>query len=96
MGVDFFPCDYCGESICDCGRYTKCECGRRWCNMKCAGQDGFSQVEDGEWTCSFCRNEEFEDSTLLSFLLKRYDLTREQVVQEYQDELRRDDPPDAD
>jgi len=24
MGVEFFPCDICGESICDCGFYESC------------------------------------------------------------------------
>lgn len=106
MGVDFFPCDSCGESICDCGSYEYCGCGRRWCDLKCAEKDGYREVEgvdpvawDGgreTWTCAYCRYESFEDSALLNHLLKRYNLTRDQVVQEYRNVILSDDPPDAD
>lgn len=93
MGVDFFPCDYCGESICDCGSYERCECGRRWCDRKCAEKDGYMSDSDGYGdepdglisgpSCKFCRLEDAEDSKLLRYLLCRYNLTREQVVKDY-------------
>lgn len=101
MGVDFFPCDYCGESICDCGSYERCECGRRWCDKKCAKGDGFrpsgyDEDEDTEWegvdSCKFCRLEDAEDGELLHYLLCRYNLTRDQVVKEYVASL----PPEED
>lgn len=95
MGVDFFSCDYCGESICDCGDYVKCndDCYRRWCDLKCAKADGYRsdncEEEDtdeceyqGE-SCSYCRREEAEDSDLFNFLLKKYNLKREVVLKEY-------------
>ena len=81
MGVDFFPCDACGESICDCGSYFQCNdlCGRRWCNDECAIKDGFvdEDNEDGERviSCNFCRNEDVEDGPLLQFLLKHYKIS---------------------
>lgn len=102
MGVDFFPCDRCGETICDCGSWITCngeDCGRRWCSVECACEDGYifdsEEDENDAETCNFCRNEEAEDSTLLHYLLTRYNLTREQVLKEWSDE-HRNNPPDAD
>lgn len=85
MGVDFFPCDYCSETICDCGSYVQCQCGRRWCDKKCAKEEGFlTEDEDGdETTCAFCRIEAAEDSDLFEFLLKKYNTTRDNVLKEY-------------
>ncbi len=89
MGVDFFPCDRCGESICDCGDYIRCcdNCGRRWCGMECAAADGFvPESGDGDMqdrTCNFCRNEDVEDSPLLHYLLKRFGLSLKKAKKMY-------------
>jgi len=87
MGVDFFPCDSCSESICDCGDYVQCNdgCYRRWCDLKCAKKDGFRYEDEDheEKSCSFCRNEAAEDSDLFNFLLKKYNLKRDTVLSEY-------------
>lgn len=92
MGVDFFPCDGCGESICDCGSYIKCrKCEHRWCELSCAIKNGGYKDEDDEddeydeyeQSCKFCRQEEAEDSDLLNFLIKKYKLNRKTVVQLY-------------
>lgn len=33
MSVDFFPCNICSESICDCGSYFHCtDCGSNLCD----------------------------------------------------------------
>lgn len=32
MGVDFYPCDKCGETFPDCGEYDHCEKGHRLCS----------------------------------------------------------------
>lgn len=84
MGVDFFPCDYCSESICDCGSYERCECGRRWCSKDCAKKEGYLS-DDDEYgrSCSYCRNEEAEDNELFHFLLNKYNLERDVVLKEY-------------
>lgn len=83
MGVEFFPCDHCGESICDCGSYERCSCGRKWCDEKCAKKAGYNSDDEDEegGTCSFCRMEQAEDYQLLGFLLEKYNLTREQVLE---------------
>lgn len=90
MGVDFFPCDYCGTTICDCGRYYYCRdiCERRWCSHECAGKDGHrAEIEDADdpndYSCNFCRNEDVEDYELFRFLMKKHELTREEVVRLY-------------
>lgn len=34
MGVEYFPCSNCGETICDCGDFTICEsCGKYFCEQ---------------------------------------------------------------
>jgi hypothetical protein len=99
MGVDFFPCDKCMESICDCGDYVRCQCGHRWCGLDCAMEDGY--VMDGnseddwdgegekpdwrEWdeSCKYCRKEDVEDSILLKFLLKHCKMTRKKALKLY-------------
>jgi len=62
MGVDFFDCDVCGESICDAGDYESCSCGRNWCSMECAEVDEFEKehcklgydMEDNECEEDYC------------------------------------------
>jgi len=44
MSVDFFDCIVCGESVCECGDFERCECGRKWCSLECAYEDGFKEV----------------------------------------------------
>jgi len=46
MSVDYYSCDRCGDTYCDCGHYVTCEvdaggCGRHWCSDKCANEDGY-------------------------------------------------------
>jgi len=43
MSVDFFDCVVCGESVCECGDFESCECGRKWCSLECAVTDGFKE-----------------------------------------------------
>lgn len=86
MGVDFFPCDNCEESICDCGDYVRCndECGRRWCDKKCAKGDGYRDDDlDDNQSCNFCRNEDVEDGPLLEFLLKHFKLSKKAAKEMY-------------
>jgi len=71
MSVDFFDCDVCGRSICDCGDYVSCECGKNWCSEECAESDGYERiscklgydVDDNECedSCCCCDNQ-VEDS----------------------------------
>lgn len=104
MGVDFFPCDYCGDAICDCGGYERCECGRRWCDRACAAGDGYGDGCDedgdrvGDPSCKFCRLEDAADGELLHYLLRQYNVTRAEVLEGWRNERRGevDDPADAD
>ena len=42
MGVEYYTCNYCGETFSDCGRYVSCEsCGTKWCDEECAEADGY-------------------------------------------------------
>ncbi len=90
MSVDFFPCDHCGESICDCGPYVHCECGRKWCERSCSDKEGFRYKDENEnkSSCAFCRNEAAEDSDLLAFMLKKFKTSRDEIQKEYLDSVK--------
>lgn len=85
MGVDWYPCKSCEEVFCDCGDYTRCECGERWCSLECAEDDGYvvkvNIQDDDETSCDFCRGEDFTDTELLNYLLKSVGFTREEAVE---------------
>lgn len=90
MGVDYYSCNFCGETFPDCGHYVNCECGYNWCSEECAEADGYiykEWEEDGEekesYSCNFCREEDFESSELLQFALEKLNLTREDLVDEF-------------
>ncbi|MGG2024178.1 hypothetical protein AB1282_00515 [Gottfriedia sp. S16(2024)] len=93
MGVDFYACNNCGDTFPDCGDFTGCECGTRWCCDECAETEGYRHEEDGytppgsEWeqetSCNFCRNEDFEDYDLLTFAIGKLGLSREDLIKLY-------------
>lgn len=96
MGVDWYPCEHCGETFPDCGSYVYCndDCYKRWCSDECAEADGF--VEDREnidrWgdstkSCKFCRKEDADDSVLLAFLLIKCGYSRADVVAQFYKEI---------
>jgi hypothetical protein len=91
MGVDWYPCETCGEAFPDCGDYVYCECGRNYCSEKCAEVDGFRHEEDGylppggkweqETSCNYCRGEEFEDDEILAEALTLLGKKREEIIE---------------
>lgn len=52
--------------------YENCE------NKNCSNCEHFK-----ESSCSYCRNEDFEDGELLQYLLDKLNMSRECVVEEY-------------
>lgn len=92
MGVDYYPCQRCGETFPNCGWYIRCndECGMVWCSDRCAEKDGFirdDEVENeyGESPCSckYCRNEDITDDVFAEVCIKLIGKPREQIVKEY-------------
>lgn len=91
MGVDFFECDECGETICDAGPYWTCdECRHHLCE-DCEGKLVIEDGETGDAVCPFCERQTATDFQLLEYALGKLGLTRDQLFEEYQDEA----PPDA-
>lgn len=86
MGVEFFLCDGCGESICDCGSFWRCEdCSHRLCD-DCRNAAHYDEEDYGdEWMCPFCIKDMATDSDLLAFLLNTMQKTREEVLLLYQE-----------
>lgn len=77
MSIDYYDCDSCGKHFSAISwDAVWCECGGSFCSEKCA----LKQI-DG--SCPLCREEVVRDLDLLFFLLKHYNITREQAVELY-------------
>jgi len=92
MGVDFYACDWCGETFPDCGDFVSCGgCGKMWCSDECAEKDGFQRPDEddleedpyAESSCKFCRDEDVADGELLKHCLLMLDISREDAVANY-------------
>ena len=98
MGVDFYVCESCSSTFADVGDYETCDCGRNWCGEECAEKHGLHKPEllddDGEFedydydnfTCKFCREEDYDGEVLLDFILKREGFSREDLISLYKKE----------
>lgn len=80
MGVEFFSCTYCDETYADCGNYFSCNCGINYCCDTCADSE---EDGDGCRSCRICRKEYQTEWVLLTFMLNRCGLTREEATQLY-------------
>lgn len=87
MGVNFFSCHHCGDSVCDCGPYKRCResCGIRWCSLDCAQAAGYrlDDEELQESSCNFCRLEDVENTKLLHFVLALQNLSLAEAKRQY-------------
>lgn len=86
MGIDYYSCSYCNSAFPDCSsRCRWCDCGSRFCSPDCAKKEETVNDEGdtvGE-TCCMCRKEDANDTDLLNFLLKHFNLTHEQAMELY-------------
>lgn len=84
MSVDYYVCNYCGETFPDCGKYISCECGNRWCSDECAEADGFRVDVDTDkeydTSCAYCRGEKFEDYEILDKALELLKMSRDELI----------------
>lgn len=84
MGVDFYSCDECGEAYCDCGPYIRCQgCGDGYCpncmdDQKETYADNNGELEE----CGNCTKDKIHEWELLPYLLDKYGLTKEDVINE--------------
>lgn len=90
MGVEFYPCAGCNEVWCDCGDFFSCStCESTFCSEECGGRQVIKAGEkrwQDETTCVLCRRDRATDGDLLYFLLRKYNLTREEVFELYKKE----------
>ncbi|MBM7836336.1 hypothetical protein [Clostridium sardiniense] len=64
MSVDYYACERCGDTYCDCGNYVSCEgCGISWCSDECAEADGYikEKCKLGLEVCEQCLQDDKED-----------------------------------
>lgn len=87
MGIDYLVCDHCGEGFPDVMDYYYCDkCGKIFCRY-CAEEAGLEFDEDDNViSCEYCRKEAFTDYDKLQFLMKKYNLTDEQLEAEMKKE----------
>jgi len=52
----YFLCDYCLDYICDGDDYIACECGMRWCSIRCAKYEGYINKKKS-CSCHSCRDD---------------------------------------
>ena len=56
MSNSFFLCDYCLDYVCDADDFVSCDCGLRWCSIRCAKIEGYYNKKTSS-SCDFCRDE---------------------------------------
>lgn len=92
MGVDFYTCSSCERTFPDCSYYFTCTgCEMNFCSDKCGGREETNEDDDlpryeRETSCVLCRKDEATDNQLLYFLLKKYNLTYDQIMEMYRKE----------
>ena len=81
MGVNFFECECCNTSICDCGSFFTCnKCFSKLCD-DCANQ--YYDENTFLVNCPFCSLELIKDYDLLNFALGVLGVTREELEEDY-------------
>lgn len=81
MNVELSPCHKCDEIVYSrSDQHVWCACGRKWCNVDCAMEEGYDMDENN---CDFCTKKDAEDHQLVAFIIQKYNLTRGDLVKEY-------------
>lgn len=81
MGVEFFDCPACGESVCDAD-YNSCNFCKTWFCTDC--HRGGRRKRD----CPVCSLKVITDAALLEYILKREGWDRAVVEEEYRESCR--------
>jgi len=82
MSVDYYSCEHCGDTFCDCGDYISCDnCEGEYC-VNC--EDDVKPVRDDDGTvksCAYCRGEIVSDGDILIKALELLGKTKEEVIE---------------
>ena len=86
MGVDWFDCDFCGESWNDCCKYKTCDCGKQFCTECNVFLENIKDEDGNDTTeCNYCTTKSSKISLTVDekyeYLLKIYNLTDEDVTE---------------
>jgi hypothetical protein len=89
MGVDYYTCHNCERNFPDCMKFFTCTgCESHFCSDACGGKKVEEESEDGHsyndlTSCFLCRKEIATEHDLLLFVLKHFNITREQAMELY-------------
>lgn len=88
MGVEYFDCPRCSETICDCGEFYSCDnCYKSFCVgcYKELSEKGFELNEDGGfYLCCYCTDKkelrETTDEEFIEWLVKISGKTKDDYI----------------
>jgi hypothetical protein len=52
----YFQCDYCSDYVADGDDFITCDCGLRWCSIRCAKYHGYLNKKTSS-SCDSCRDD---------------------------------------
>lgn len=76
MGVEYFDCPFCGETICDSGDFSRCD----MCEEIMCEECGDNRKKHGKIVCDYCLEKTVSDDDMIEFLLEKCELSREEAV----------------
>lgn len=100
MGISYFPCAACGNVLADSADYGRCpNCNRRFhvdcIQLSCEDDEVDESESDGsedeECYCQFCGGDDADDDQLLSFAIRKLNISKEELKRLYLEEYWGDD-----
>lgn len=85
MSLEFFPCDRCGETICDAGDWWTCKvcqfnlCDE--CELATSAANRITKKGDPNPGCPFCRREDATEVQLLSFAMELLGVDHDELME---------------
>lgn len=95
MGISFFNCDACNETIPDCGSWFTCkECEIYLCEdcekqYQCGDYYEYEEVAEQHENCPFCTLKLVSDEKLFTHVYELFNITKEELKENYITEKRR-------
>lgn len=86
MGISYHTCAKCSRNFPDCGDFTVCDSCEAWfCSYECADlkdTDKYDKYNEEIKNCVLCRKEFITDEQILDYLLKKFNLDKDKIIEE--------------